>query len=254
MERVLNHRKATRNQKWGALREISLEKLHHSGGIRTTINKEALRELGLSMVEMGTLQPIVVRKNGNGFEVIIGHRRAMAAKLMGLKTIPAIIIDAPEEEQFLFELTENIQREELHPFDEARAIIAIKEKTALSDTAIAMKIGKSRTYVVKTASLRKLFPFLEKYPQLYELPKRVLFAIAGGNTEEEIEARIKKILENWRKREEKFVGFYGNIKIELKLKKNSTIPPEPTLELLADIIENIVDGEEYEVIIRPKKR
>jgi len=237
------------------LSEVEVTSIVDGDGIRSRVDSEAIRELALSMKEVGILQPVVLIKNGDGkYKLVIGHRRVMAARFLGLRTVPAVVLDELNVESSLLQLVENIQREELHPFDEARAIIAIRQNTSLSDTAIAMKIGKSRTYVVKMASLSKLFPYVEKYPQLLDLPKRVLFAIAGA-PEEEIEDRINKFLGSWRKKDEKYVGMFGNIKLELKLPKNLAPPPESTLELLADLVASFVgESREYEVIIRPRKK
>ncbi len=235
-------------------KKIKLEEIEEKEGIRTQSNDEHLSELALSISELGLLQPIVALKKGEDkYKVIIGHRRVKASKKAKLTKIPAIVLDKKDFEESLLELTENLQREALHPFDEAMAIISIKKKTDLSDTGIAMKIGKSRTYVVKMASLSKLFPYLEKYPSLYALPKRLLFYLAGAKPEK-IEERIKEILSLWRKRHRKQNYKFNNIEMKIQENIEGFEPKESDLQSLSELLSELLGDAELEIIIKPKKK
>ncbi len=190
--------------------------------VRKQMDEVSLGELALSISEVGVLSPILVcRKPDGRFKVITGHRRVLAAKMANLKTVPATIIDDIEwEDQIFLQLAENIQREELHPLDEARALQLIRSKTYYTHFEIAQKIGKDRSYVTKMLSLTKLFKFLDKYPQIQNLSKRELFALASGKSDEEIE---KKLKEKFNPEEKKPVavkclecGSNNNVKLRIK--------------------------------------
>ena len=89
---------------------------------RKTFDIESLNELAKSIREYGVVQPIIVKKSIKGYELVAGERRTKAAKIAGLKKIPAIIKDFDDQEMMEIALVENIQREDLNPIDEATSI------------------------------------------------------------------------------------------------------------------------------------
>lgn len=123
---------------------------------RRTFDTETLNELAKSIEEYGVVQPIIVKKSIKGYELIAGERRTKAAKIAGLKVIPAIIKDFDDQQMMEIALIENIQREDLNPIDEAVSISNIIKLRGYTQDEFANKFGKSRTYVTNILGLLKL--------------------------------------------------------------------------------------------------
>ena len=123
---------------------------------RKTFDIESLNELARSIKEYGVVQPIIVKKSIKGYELVAGERRTKAAKIAGLKKIPAIIKDFDDQEMMEIALVENIQREDLNPIDEATSISNIIKLRGYTQEEFANKFGKSRTYVTNILGLLKL--------------------------------------------------------------------------------------------------
>jgi len=123
---------------------------------RARFNDEHLRELADSIKLNGVLQPIVVRRAGERYQLILGERRLRAAKLAGRGTIPAIVREADDAESLRHALMENLQREDLNPIEEARGFEALKDEFGLSVGDIAGMIGKNRSTVANSLRLLQL--------------------------------------------------------------------------------------------------
>ncbi len=123
---------------------------------RKIFDIESLNELAKSIKEYGVVQPIIVKKSIKGYELVAGERRTKAAKIAGLKKIPAIIKDFDDQEMMEIALVENIQREDLNPIDEATSISNIIKLRGYTQEEFANKFGKSRTYVTNILGLLKL--------------------------------------------------------------------------------------------------
>ena len=123
---------------------------------RRTFDTETLNELAKSIEEYGVVQPVIVKKSIKGYELIAGERRTKAAKIAGLKVIPAIIKDFDDQQMMEIALIENIQREDLNPMDEAVSISNIIKLRGYTQDEFANKFGKSRTYVTNILGLLKL--------------------------------------------------------------------------------------------------
>lgn len=123
---------------------------------RRDFDPQSLEELVASIKEKGLIQPILVRRQRDGFELIAGERRLKAAKLLHLNKIPSIIREAKDEESLELSLIENLQREDLNPIDEAIAFRYLMEKFNLSQERIAEVIGKARVTVANTLRLLNL--------------------------------------------------------------------------------------------------
>ena len=123
---------------------------------RKTFDSETLNELAKSIEQYGVVQPIIVKKSIKGYELVAGERRTKAAKIAGLKKIPAIIKDFDDQEMMEIALIENIQREDLNPIDEASSISNIIKLKGYTQEEFASKFGKSRTYVTNLLGLLKL--------------------------------------------------------------------------------------------------
>jgi len=129
---------------------------------RKNFDKEKMEELKGSIEKHGIIQPIVVRKMANGYEIVAGERRLKAAKEIGLKKIPAIIKSINNEKSLEIALVENIQREDLNPIEQADAFKRLVDEFKLTQQELAEATGKSRSLVANTIRLLKLKPEIQK--------------------------------------------------------------------------------------------
>lgn len=121
---------------------------------RIHFNETELRELSESIKEHGVLQPLLVRKHGNGYEIIAGERRYQASKLAGLEELPVIIKDVNDEEMLALALIENLQRSDLNPVEEAKGYRQLIDASGMTQEALSKAVSKSRSAI--TNSLRLL--------------------------------------------------------------------------------------------------
>ena len=129
---------------------------------RKVFDEEKLHELAASIRENGIIQPIVVSKNGNLFEIIAGERRLEASKLAGLKEVPVIIRKISEKESLQFAIIENIQREDLNDIEEALAYQQLSTQFNMTHVEIAHMMGKDRVTITNTMRLLKLEEDIQK--------------------------------------------------------------------------------------------
>lgn len=130
---------------------------------RKSFNEDKLEELADSIKQQGVLIPLMVRHNGNMFEIIAGERRWRASKKAGLKEIPVIIRDDLTEEQiFEIQLIENIQREDLNPIEEALGYERLIKEFHMKQDEVAEKVSKSRVAITNSMRLLKLSPEVQQ--------------------------------------------------------------------------------------------
>ena len=129
---------------------------------RKIFDEEALIELADSIKEIGIIQPILVSKNDNFYEIITGERRFRAATLAGLNEVPVIITKYSREEELEIALIENIQREDLKPIEEAEAYKHLIETLDINQDELAKKIGKNRSTIANCIRLLKLEPDMKE--------------------------------------------------------------------------------------------
>lgn len=149
---------STATQTDGELRQIRLEKLQRGKyQPRIEFDKEALNELAESIKAQGVMQPIVVRTlSGDRFEIVAGERRWRASQIAGLESIPALVRDISDETAIAMALIENIQRENLNPMEEARALKRLQSEFDLSQQEVANAVGKSRSVIANLLRLLSL--------------------------------------------------------------------------------------------------
>lgn len=123
---------------------------------RKKFEEDALLELADSIKQYGVLQPLLVRKRKDYYEIIAGERRWRAAKMAGVKEVPVIIKEYTEQEIVEISLIENIQRENLNPIEEAMAFKKLLEEFNLKQDEVAERVSKSRTAVTNSMRLLKL--------------------------------------------------------------------------------------------------
>lgn len=137
--------------------EIDIEKIvENKNQPRTEFKDEALLELAMSIEENGLIQPIILRRIDDNYELIAGERRLRASKILGMKKIPAIIKHVDEKKSAKLAVIENIQREDLNPIEEAMAYKTLMEKYDLTQEEISVEVGKSRSYIGNSIRLLNL--------------------------------------------------------------------------------------------------
>ncbi len=160
---------------------------------RKKFDKEQLEALADSIREHGVISPIVVVKSALGYEIVAGERRWRAARLAGLKEIPAIVRDYSEQELSEVALIENIQRQDLNPIEEASSYNSLMTKFNLTQEQISQKVGKSRSAVANSLRLLSLEPEIQSYVidgSITEGHARCLLAVSGTVIREFIINRI----------------------------------------------------------------
>jgi ParB family chromosome partitioning protein len=123
---------------------------------RQQFDAQRLQELADSIRQQGLVQPIVVRRCAEGFQLVAGERRLRAAQLAGLETIPALIKRVTDQETLEFALLENLQREDLNPMEEARAYQRLQHEFHLRQQDVAQRVGKDRSTVANVLRLLQL--------------------------------------------------------------------------------------------------
>jgi len=139
------------------LEEINVEKIRPSQDQpRELFDETTLAELSESIREKGILQPLIVKRDGENYEIICGERRFRAAQLAGLERVPVVIRDVAQGELLELALIENIQRQDLNAIEEARGYLRLLEERGLSQEEIARRVGKDRATVANSIRLLRL--------------------------------------------------------------------------------------------------
>ena len=123
---------------------------------RSRFDDASLAELAASIREVGILQPLVVRRAGQGYEVVTGERRLRAAKLAGLATVPVVLRDSEDSDLLREALIENIHREDLDPIELAEAFRQLLDELGLKQEELADRVGVSRSHIANTIRLLSL--------------------------------------------------------------------------------------------------
>ncbi|MFN2308730.1 MAG: ParB/RepB/Spo0J family partition protein [Gammaproteobacteria bacterium] len=168
----------------GSLRKLPLDQIQRGKyQPRHDMHPESLQDLADSITAQGVVQPIVVRPIGAGrYEIIAGERRWRAAQLAGLQEIPAVLREVDDRAAIAMSLIENIQRENLNPLEESRALQRLIREFALTHQEAAEAVGRSRAAV---SNLLRLLELAEEVKELVEAGKlemghaRALLALAG---------------------------------------------------------------------------
>ncbi|WP_318616538.1 ParB/RepB/Spo0J family partition protein [Sporosarcina sp. YIM B06819] len=130
---------------------------------RKVFDDNAIQELSASIKEHGILQPIILRKTGSTYEIVVGERRFRAAKLAGLEEVPAIIRVLTDEETMEWAILENLQREDLTPIEEAEAYHSLMDNLGLTQEQLAFRLGKSRPHIANHVRLLSLPEKIRNY-------------------------------------------------------------------------------------------
>lgn len=161
---------------------------------RKNFNQASIEELANSVREHGIVQPLVVTRSGDKYQLIAGERRFRAAQKAGLTTVPVVIKDLAHGSDFLqLALIENIQREDLNPIEEAHAYQQLHDEFGLTQEEIAKKVGKERSTVANCLRLLRLPDSVKKLVASGQLSMghaRALLAVESAKRQEQLAERV----------------------------------------------------------------
>lgn len=160
---------------------------------RQFFDNEAMNALAESIKEHGVVQPIIVRKENEGYQIVAGERRWRAARLAGLRTIPVVVKDYSDIEILQIALIENLQRQDLNPIEEANAYKTLMEEHNLSQESIAKSLGKSRPAIGNSLRLLSLNDRLKELLIAGEITAghaRALLAVEGDKEQIDLAKKI----------------------------------------------------------------
>lgn len=222
--------------------ELDIEKIQaRDNQPRKSFDDESIDDLAQSIEKYGLLNPIVVRKNNDTYEIVAGERRFRAVKKLGLNTIDAILKDYDQKDVEVLSLVENIQREDLKVLEEANAYKKLSSQYNLTQEEIAKTMGKSRSYIANTMRLLNLFD-VEKRAldkgQISPSQARTLLSIEDGNLRSLTLNDFINGSTNIRKVEKRKIK---EKKMTEAASENSTQSPNLDDILLEDLTEKLMD-------------
>ncbi len=161
---------------------------------RKDFSPESLQELADSIKEQGIVQPLIVRPQGDGFEIIAGERRWRAAQMAGLTEVPVIVRQADDRAVLEMALIENLQRENLNAIEEAQGYAQLIGQFQLTQEEASLKVGKSRAVVANSLRLLKLSPQLQTFVRDGRLSVGHAKVVLGLASPEEQELAADRVL------------------------------------------------------------
>lgn len=180
----------------GNIMEVSIDDIEpNSGQPRTYFDEKALNDLAQSIKNLGVIQPITLRKDGNRFEIISGERRYRASKIAGLKSLPAYIRLVNDQELLEMALVENIQREDLDAIEIALTYQRLLEEIGLTQENLSQRVGKERSTITNSIRLLKLEPDYQdaiRSGEIYAGHGRALISVEDPQKQKELFNRILK--------------------------------------------------------------
>ena len=200
---------------------------------RKTFAADKLEELAASIREKGIIQPLVVRKMGDHFELIAGERRWRASQRAGLREVPVVIQDVSDDIAVEMALIENIQREDLNAVEEAEAYHALLEKFSLSQEELARRVGKERSTVANSLRLLKLPAEIKRDIVEERLTMGHARALLALDSPEQLKRGREEIIG-------KHLTVRETESLVKRLKSNRTRPPKKQLDpQMTDLVEQL---------------
>jgi ParB family chromosome partitioning protein len=211
---------------------------------RQTFDEEALEELAASITEVGLLQPVVVRKIGDGeYELVMGERRWRASQRAGLEYIPAIVRETPDTAMLRDALLENLHRQQLDPLEEAAAYQQLLDDFGATHEQLAQKVGRSRPHISNTLRLLNLPPTVQKRVAAGVISAghaRALLSWDDPQAQERLAQRI--VAEGLSVRSVEEIVALGDDKPEKQARKPATAKPvAPALRHLSDRLSDLFE-------------
>jgi ParB family chromosome partitioning protein len=166
---------------------------------RKSFDPEKLEELSNSIISHGVIQPVVLRKpeKGKGYELVAGERRWRAARMAGLKTVPALVRELTEEQNMLLSIIENMQREDLNAMEEAEAVHQMMKTFRFTQEEVSKSLGKSRPYIANLVRLLKLPEEIQQMLRENQLTQGHARALLALPVKKQLEVAHKVFKEGW---------------------------------------------------------
>lgn len=175
---------------------IKISKIEpNEGQPRKSFDEETLKELADSMKEYGILQPLLVKRKGDNFQIIAGERRWRAAKMAGLKEVPVIVREYNKQQSVEIALIENVQRADLNPIEEALAYQQLMQEFGLKQEEIALRVSKNRATITNSIRLLKLAEPVQQLLISGEISSGHARALLGLDDKEQQIALASQIIE-----------------------------------------------------------
>lgn len=161
---------------------------------RQSFDDESIAELAASIKQVGLIQPLVVRKVGDTYELIAGERRLRAVKSLGMDRVQCIVDgELGEEDSALMAIVENLQREDLHFFEEAESYAALLQKLNITQDELALRIGKSQSFIANKLRMLRLSPEVREAVVRNGLTERHTRALLRLNSEADRQEVISRV-------------------------------------------------------------
>ncbi len=180
----------------GNMVEVALEDIYpNATQPRTYFDETALQELAQSIRNLGVIQPITLRKDGDKFEIISGERRFRASKIAGLKSVPAYIRLVNDQELLEMALVENIQREDLDAIEVALTYQRLLDEIGLTQENLSQRVGKERSTITNSIRLLRLSPDIQQAIRAGEISAghgRAIISIEDEKNQQELYNKIIK--------------------------------------------------------------
>lgn len=167
------------------LQEIPLNQIHAASNYRKTFDEGPLKELAQSIKENGVIEPIIVRRNGKGYQIVAGERRFRASKMAGAATIPAVVRDVTDGEILKMQIIENVQRAGVPFMEEAYGLQKLRDDCSLDVAEICKIVGKSDSWVYQTLALTRMHGEAQRLAVNGFLSKPVAILISRLQNEED---------------------------------------------------------------------
>lgn len=178
-----------------SLIEVEIEKLSpRKDQPRKNFDDESLKELSESIKADGVIQPIVVRKVNENYEIIAGERRYRASKLAGLKKVPVVVKNVTDRKAKEIALIENIQREDLNPIEQATSLKVLMQEYTLTQKELSEIIGKSRSYIANNLRLLTLSDYIKEHLVNGDLSSSQARTLLSLESEKERKKYLDKLL------------------------------------------------------------
>jgi len=200
---------------------------------RKTFNDDSLQELAGSIREFGVIQPLLVRRQGEVYELIAGERRLRASRLAGLTEVPVIVRELEDKEMAELAMIENLQREDLHFLEEAEGYQHLLASFSFTQEELARRVGKNQSTIANKLRLLKLAPEVRKVlvgQSLTERHARALLKIDDPRIQMEVLTGVKENGLNVRETEDLIENFSNNISQE-----KQPAPKQTLVKIIKDV-------------------
>ncbi|MDR7868750.1 MAG: nucleoid occlusion protein [Sporomusaceae bacterium] len=201
---------------------------------RKAFSDDSMQDLAASVREHGIIQPLLVRRTADGYELIAGERRLRAAKLAGLATVPAIVRELADKEMAELAMIENLQREDLHFLEEAEGFQQLLANFGLTQEELARRVGKNQSTIANKLRLLRLSPEVRHdlvAASLTERHARALLKIEDPVKQQEALTVIRQNTLNVREAEDLVEGFLDDISREMAKKA----PRQNVVKIIRDV-------------------